>query len=302
MKEYVDHLDEDTVISSQQYVCLSFLLPENIEPSIRKSTITHGVIVRGAFPTIDEAKEHVNKLNEKNSMLNIYIAPVGKWLSLGDCTEKELNDLMIAYKENQELSKKEIERRTKEAKEEAEAKNKKMKELISKGEIPEEEITVNEIPKESKKKIKKVVAEEKPKIPIETLCEDDEIPTQQYVCLSFLSPEKIDKSLLNKKTKKARGIKIRGLFEKLEDAKEFGLKLRKENPLFSVYVGKVGKLLPWDSSENAEEENYQEKELNDIVSAYKKNQELSKIEKEKREKELKDTESKSKKKKNKNLK
>lgn len=123
---------------------------------------------------------------------------------------------------------------------------------------------------------------------VDHLNEDDLIPSQQFVCLSFLSPEKIDPAVLKNKDTTMRGVKIRGVFAKLEDAKEFSVKLREKDPLFNIYVGPVGKWLPWDSTEHTEEENYQEKELNDLMAAYKQNQELSKKEIEKRIQDAKD--------------
>lgn len=123
---------------------------------------------------------------------------------------------------------------------------------------------------------------------IDHLDEDELIPSQQFVCLSFLSPENIDPSVLKNKETTMRGVKIRGVFAKLEDAKEFSVKLREKDPLFNIYVGPVGKWLPWDSTEHTEEENYQEKELNDLMAAYKRNQELSKKDIEQRIKDAKE--------------
>ena len=137
---------------------------------------------------------------------------------------------------------------------------------------------------------------------VDYLDEDEVIPSQQFVCLSFLSPEKIDPSVLKNKDTTMRGLKVRGVFATLDEAKAFSLKLRDKDPYFNIFVGPVGKWLPWDSTEHTEEENYQEKELNDLMQAYKKNQELSKKEIEKKIQEAKNNSQKQKKKKKKSLK
>jgi len=122
---------------------------------------------------------------------------------------------------------------------------------------------------------------------IDHLNEDDIIPSQQFACLSFLSPENIDPSVLINKNTTMRGLKIRGVFPTLDEAKEFTVKLREKDPYFNIFIGPVGKWLPWDNTEKAEEENYKEKELNDLMYSYKKNQELSRQEMEKRKEEAK---------------
>jgi hypothetical protein len=122
---------------------------------------------------------------------------------------------------------------------------------------------------------------------IDHLDEDEIIPSQMYACMSFLSPDNIDPSVLKNKDTTMRGLKIRGVFPTLEDAKEFTVKLREKDPYFNIFIGPVGKWLPWDDTNKAEEENYKEKELNDLMYSYKKNQELSKKEMEKRKEEAK---------------
>lgn len=108
---------------------------------------------------------------------------------------------------------------------------------------------------------------------IDYLTEDDPIPRQNFVCLSFVSPEikKIKNCTL-------RGLKIRGVFNKREEAEKHAEALRKKDPDFDIFVGEVGKWLPWDPEpEQVEDERWQEKELNNIVANYKKSREESKV-------------------------
>lgn len=117
---------------------------------------------------------------------------------------------------------------------------------------------------------------------IDYLQEDDPIPGQNFVCLSFVSPE-----IKKIKNCSLRGLKIRGVFNKKEDAEKHAESLRKKDPDFDIFVGEVGKWLPWDPApEQVEDERWQEKELNNIVANYKKAREESKVIFENRKKEM----------------
>jgi hypothetical protein len=105
---------------------------------------------------------------------------------------------------------------------------------------------------------------------IDYLTEDEPIPGQNYVCISFLSPEKIRGTSL-------RGIKIRGVFATREEADAHCKKLQAVDPDFDVFVGDVGKWLPVSPDPNdAKDQVYQEEQLNDLMKGYKDNLEKSK--------------------------
>jgi hypothetical protein len=115
---------------------------------------------------------------------------------------------------------------------------------------------------------------------VDYLDEDTFLPKlQKFVCLSFLKSED------NKVT--LSGIKIRGVFEKYEDACVYAKKVQEIDKYFNVFVGEMGKWLPFDPNpskvENAE---YTNDQLNNIMKEYKLNQEKAKIyyEKQKNEK------------------
>ena len=105
---------------------------------------------------------------------------------------------------------------------------------------------------------------------IDHLKEDKPLPGQNYVCISFVSPEGIRNTTI-------RGLKIRGVFEKLEYAQEHAEKLQKEDPSFHIYVGEMGKWLPWDPNpedkSKVKDSKYYEEELQKIVEGYEKNRE-----------------------------
>ena len=115
---------------------------------------------------------------------------------------------------------------------------------------------------------------------VDYLNEDKPIPNQNYVCLSFLSPEKIRNTTL-------RGLKIRGVFRTREEADEHCKELQADDPDFDVFVGEIGKWLPWDPEPNsAKDQVYQEEELNNLMKGYKDNLEKSKRMQEQRKKDM----------------
>lgn len=102
---------------------------------------------------------------------------------------------------------------------------------------------------------------------IDYLTEDKPIPGQTYVCMSFLSPEGI-------RNCKVRGLKIRGVYGTREAADAQAKQLQSEDPDFHVFVGEVGKWLPWDPDPSSvTDQEYREEELQKLMQAYKKNQE-----------------------------
>jgi hypothetical protein len=149
-------------------------------------------------------------------------------------------------------------------------------------EKPKEELKISTNTIEKKKEDDKpVLASEPPKPEIKSkkkkkpneidyLIEDDIIPNQMFCCVSFLSPEGVKNCSL-------RGVKVRGWFPNEELAEKYATEVRKKEPYFHVFVGPVGKWLPWDPDPNTcHDQNYMEKELNDLMKEYLKSQEQAK--------------------------
>jgi hypothetical protein len=108
-------------------------------------------------------------------------------------------------------------------------------------------------------------------VEIDHLTEDEPIPGQGFVCISFLSPEGIKNTTL-------RGVKVRGVFPTYEAATKHAAKLQKIDPLFNIFVGEVGKWLPWDPSPSTIEDNqYREKELQELMVKHKEEMEKGKV-------------------------
>jgi DNA repair exonuclease SbcCD ATPase subunit len=113
---------------------------------------------------------------------------------------------------------------------------------------------------------------------IDHLTEDKPISGQLFVCISFLSPEGI-------RNCKVRGLKIRGVYGTKEEADERAKELQQQDPDFHVFVGEVGKWLPWDPDPNSvTDQVYKEEELQKLMQSYKKNREhIRELENERKE-------------------
>tara|TARA_B100001057_G_scaffold500417_2_gene615360 strand:- start:622 stop:1482 length:861 start_codon:yes stop_codon:yes gene_type:complete len=145
---------------------------------------------------------------------------------------------------------------------------------------------------------------------------DDILPHQQYVCLSFVSPEALiekreafnackflqsyckeakleykelyskyedfvykfsselqrDFDEQNKFQTSMRGIKIRGSYSTKDEATARAKKLQLCDSGFNVFVGEVGKWLPWDpNADGVQDEVFQNTQLNDMMEKYEEN-------------------------------
>lgn len=95
---------------------------------------------------------------------------------------------------------------------------------------------------------------------IDCLDEDTPIPGQQYVLMSFISPERIMNCDI-------RGIKIRGVFASREKAEKALETLKNKDKYFDIWLGEVGKWLPWNpNTSQVEEVKYRNKKLDKIMN------------------------------------
>ncbi len=70
-----------------------------------------------------------------------------------------------------------------------------------------------------------------------------------------------------------RVIKVRGVYNSYEEAAKRAQTLQRLDRSFHVFVGQVGYWLPWDpNADNVAEQEYLEKELNELMKNYKNNQ------------------------------
>ena len=118
------------------------------------------------------------------------------------------------------------------------------------------------------------------------LYEDPAVPNQKYVCISILTPKNF-KQEEGKEPITISTMKVRGCYESVEEAKKRADFLRNIDPNINVYVGEVGKWLPFDDDpEKAKDHDYQNKRLNEMMKGYTENQEKAKEFHEQRKNEL----------------
>lgn len=74
-----------------------------------------------------------------------------------------------------------------------------------------------------------------------------------------------------------RGIKVRGVYDSVEEAKYRAKKLRETDENFSVFVGQVGYWLPFDPTpELIQDQEYIETELNNLVQKHQESRQMAK--------------------------
>lgn len=106
------------------------------------------------------------------------------------------------------------------------------------------------------------------------------VPGQNWACVSFVSPDGNQKN-------KQMGMKIRGIFDQHSEAVDHVKRLIKLDPSFDIYVCEMYNwcLIPPDP-ERIADQTYQNKELNKIISEYRKNQIYAKEHFEERKREM----------------
>lgn len=103
------------------------------------------------------------------------------------------------------------------------------------------------------------------------LYEDPIISNQKFVCISVLTPKNF------KEETTMSTLKVRGSYETYEEAKKRADFLRNIDSNINVYVGEVGKWLPFeDNPEHAKDHEYQNEQLNKMMKGYVENQEKAK--------------------------
>jgi hypothetical protein len=106
-------------------------------------------------------------------------------------------------------------------------------------------------------------------------------PNQKFICISFLT-DKENRTTLS-------GIKVSGAFPTYDEACLHAKKLQTINEYFNVFVGEMGKWLPFDpnpDSEAVKDSEYANEQLNNMMRSYMENQEKAKVYHEQRKNEL----------------
>jgi hypothetical protein len=100
------------------------------------------------------------------------------------------------------------------------------------------------------------------------------IKHQKFCVISMLTPNCFPESKREDfKDQKVLGVKVRGAFETYEDAKERAKTLQQHDKYHNIFVGEIGKWLPFDvdisTLDTQDDPVYREKSLNSYMKAYK---------------------------------
>ena len=109
-------LEQDyTVVPGQLFACLSVVGPE-----CPQKTDKFGIKIRGCFATNAEAASHAKRLQKEDATFDIYVVDMYKWLLIPPDREQiedthyaddKLEEMMVAYKDNQAQGRKLFEER-----------------------------------------------------------------------------------------------------------------------------------------------------------------------------------------------
>ena len=93
------------------------------------------------------------------------------------------------------------------------------------------------------------------------------IAGQKYALINVVSPESSQKH-------DTCAVKIKGVFDSVDEAKDYARKLQKIDPLFDVFLVELGKWLPIPpNKEMIESQEYQDEVLNGIIKGHAEEQE-----------------------------
>ena len=109
----IKYLENDTEIYKQKYFCISTFDPLQLEDKKYHTSPIRAFKIRGGYSTIDEAKERCEYLQSIDKHHNTYVGESGnfvEWSHNPDAEDdqysnKDLNSLMKAQRENQEKAK-----------------------------------------------------------------------------------------------------------------------------------------------------------------------------------------------------
>lgn len=101
---------------------------------------------------------------------------------------------------------------------------------------------------------------------------------EHYNVFKSINGERLDSeySKANGFRTSIRGIKIRGSYESMEEARNRAAAIRRVDDKFDVFVGEVGCWCPWSPDPaDIKDQEHAESQLNTMVKQYRENQELS---------------------------
>ena len=286
-----DYLEEDELVDSKKFCCVSV-----VSPDTKPQCNTMCLMIRGGYSTIEEAKHRTSCLEKNGNKYPIWIGPMGFWVPLNfnknitQNPEEQLSILNLQMKqiiENKISNDNDFMNRKNKMKENIDEENKQIQlqneklenedvvELASDEEnessndeqckLDSTNISTDDI--SSKLNDTNLNSAEFVDIKVddnnrETLIHDDVIIDQRYCCISFISPTN---------DSEVYGLKIRAIFENIDDANDYCKKKHVIDIYTNIYVVDVGKWLEWDPDvSKINDQVYANEGLNDIIQGKKK--------------------------------
>jgi hypothetical protein len=103
---------------------------------------------------------------------------------------------------------------------------------------------------------------------------------EQYEEFLYKNREKLEDDFyaLNDFRTTVRGLKVRGVYSSKEEAAARSKKLQRIDTIHNIFVGEIGKWLPWDPAPSAiADHEYAEDQLNTLMKKYKENEEAREV-------------------------
>jgi len=103
---------------------------------------------------------------------------------------------------------------------------------------------------------------------------------EQYDDFLYANKSKLEDEFYTKNEFRTtvRGLKIRGVYGSQAEAVARSKKLQRNDTLHNIFVGEIGKWLPWDPEPNdVAEQEYAEEQLNTLMKKYKENEEAREV-------------------------
>ena len=284
-----DYLDEDELVDEKKFCCISI-----VSPDTTPSCDTMCFMIRGGYASYEEAKFRTTYLEKSiNNKCPIWIGQLGYWLpinlnkNVSITPEDQLKILNLQMKqivETKILNDEQFNTRTSNMVENIKKENEQIT-LQNQKELTNGEETIDSTtnlssnndcnqseinPEESlSNKFENLQSDDIKILNIKDdnatkslLLNDDIIIDQRYCCISFMSPENENDIY---------GLKIRGIFEHLDDANEYCKKKQQIDIYSHIYVAEVGKWLEWyPDPMKINDQKYSNESLNDIIQNKKK--------------------------------
>merc|ERR1712065_40968 len=243
-----DFLKIDPEISNQKFGIVSIVTPE-----ILKGCNERLIKFRGAYFSELQANDKCKELIAKYTKHAEGVVEVGKWIPWSDITNdkrdllSELNMLMGLYLEQRKNN------------------------LINKNEDIFDEKLDNKVEENRKDDKIEDISNLKE---LKYLSNDEENYKYKYFCISFFDPLQLNDSKYH--NVKLRAFKLRGCYMTMEEAKERCEFLHSIDKHHNTFIGETGNFVQWSYDPNVENDEYSNKDLDNLMKAQKSNQEKAK--------------------------